>query len=152
MPQKRTLKRAQQDKRKGKSTSTQAGKFVREEIDNVRSGKHGVRSAKQAIAIGLSKARRSGVKLSAPRSGRYSAAVRIQAKRDLAKGQKSPTKKPSAKRSRAATKALKREPRSTVSTKALSKQAKSSARQRTGAARAASAKKAARTRAANRKK
>ena len=63
MPEKATLRRAQRDKRQGKSASTQAGEFVREELHHVREGKHGARSAKQAIAIGLSKARRAGVKL-----------------------------------------------------------------------------------------
>ncbi|MEZ0227180.1 MAG: DUF6496 domain-containing protein [Planctomycetota bacterium] len=127
MPEKETLRRARRDKRQGKAPSTQAGEFVREEIHHVREGKHGARSAKQAIAIGLSKARRAGVKLSAPKRGRASASTRKKAKQDLAKGRKKSAraKKPSAKRSRATTKALRREPRRAASKKALSRQAKS---------------------------
>jgi Family of unknown function (DUF6496) len=67
MPEKKTVERAHEDAREGKSPSTQAGEFVREEMDHIREGKHGARSTKQAIAIGLSKARRAGVKLRAPR-------------------------------------------------------------------------------------
>src|SRR3954464_3612488 len=111
MPEKATIQRAHRDAEEGKSTSTQAGQFVREEMHHIREGKHGARSAKQAIAIGLSKARRAGVKLSAPAKGRASGGTRKKAKQDLAKGRKrsSRAKKPSAKRSRATTKALKRE-------------------------------------------
>jgi hypothetical protein len=88
MPQKKTLERAREDAREGKSPSTQAGEFVREEIEHVREGKHGARSAKQAIAIGLSKARRAGVKLPPPKEGAaVSARTRRQAARDYAKGQ-----------------------------------------------------------------
>lgn len=132
MPEKRTLKRAQEDKKQGKSPSTQAGEFVREEMDHIRKGKHGARSAKQAIAIGLSKARRSGVKLAPPKAGKASAATRKKAEQDYKKGQskKAAAKKPSRKRSQATTKALKREGRSAASHRALSKQAKSAARKR----------------------
>lgn len=132
MPEKRTLKRAARAKREGKAPSTQAGEFVREEIEHVREGKHGARSAKQAIAIGLSKARRSGVKLKPPRKGTAKASTRKQAARDYRAGQRG-RKRPSAKRSRATTRALKREPRSTVSKKALSKQARSAVRRRRAA-------------------
>ena len=104
MPEKKTIERAKKDKREGKSPSTQAGEFVREKIHHIREGKHGAKNAKQAIAIGLSKARRSGVKLSAPKKGTASKRTRTQAKRDLAKGKKrSSTKRPSAKRSAGAT-------------------------------------------------
>src|SRR6267142_1264133 len=106
MPEKDTLERARKDKREGKSPSTQAGEFVREEIHHVREGKHGARSPKQAIAIGLSKARRSGVKLGAPRKG-VSAATRTKARRDSARGRK--RSQPSTRRSRAVLGALKRE-------------------------------------------
>src|ERR1051325_8843431 len=106
MPEKKTIKRAQRDKREGKAASTQAGEFVREEMEHIREGKHGARSTKQAIAIGLSKARRSGVKLPAPEKGEASARTRAQAKRDLKKA--SSHRKPSAKRSRAVEGALKR--------------------------------------------
>ena len=108
MPEKRTLERAQQDKREGKAPSTQAGEFVREEMDHIREGKHGARSTKQAIAIGLSKARRAGVKLAPPKPGKASERTRKQAQRDSAVGRSGAKKKVSAKRSRATTKALKR--------------------------------------------
>src|SRR5512147_1964440 len=119
MPERKTLERARRDKREGKSPSTQAGEFVKEELDHIREGKHGARSTKQAIAIGLSKARRAGVELPAPENA--SEETREQAKRDLRKAGK---KTKSTKRSRATLKALKKEPRSTVSKKALSKQAR----------------------------
>src|ERR1700689_591139 len=86
-PEKQTTERARRDKAQGKAPSTQAGEFVREEIDHVREGKHGARSAKQAIAIGLSKARRAGVKLPPPKAGKASASTRKQAERDVRKGQ-----------------------------------------------------------------
>src|SRR5437667_4667847 len=125
MPDKETIERAREDKRQGKSPTTQAGEFVREEIHHVREGKHGARSTKQAIALGLSKARRAGVNLPPPQPGTTSDRTREQAKRDLKKAKPGSAKKPvSAKRSRASEKALKREPRSTVSKQALSKQAK----------------------------
>ncbi|HWE25488.1 MAG TPA: DUF6496 domain-containing protein, partial [Myxococcales bacterium] len=108
MPDKETIERAKEDAREGKSPSTQAGEFVREEMHHIREGKHGARSPQQAIAIGLSKARRSGVKLGTPRRGKASSRTRRQAKRDLAKGRK-PGRK-SARRSRAVRGALKREP------------------------------------------
>src|SRR5690348_1732629 len=99
MPEKRTLERAARDKRQGKSASTQAGEFVREEMDHIREGKHGARSTKQAIAIGLSKARRAGVGLKPPKSG--SSRTRKQAARDYARGHGAPRRaKASAKRSR----------------------------------------------------
>src|SRR5690349_7955141 len=107
MPERKTLERARKDKREGKAPSTQAGEFVREEIEHVREGKHGARSAKQAIAIGLSKARRAGVKLAPPKRGQASARTRKNAARELRAGQR--RKKPSAKRSRATERALKRE-------------------------------------------
>jgi hypothetical protein len=101
MPEKKTRERAQKDAREGKAPSTQAGEFVREEIEHVREGKHGVRSTKQAIAIGLSKARRAGVKLPPPEKGKVSERTRTQAERDYTKGQKSSEQAPSARRSRA---------------------------------------------------
>ena len=117
MPEKRTLERARRDRREGKSPTTQAGEFVREEIHHVREGKHGARSAKQAIAIGLSKARRAGVKLPPPKKGSTSARMR--------------------RRARATERALKREPRRAASRTALSRQAKTSARRRKSPARRA---------------
>lgn len=146
MPKATTIKRARRDERRGKAPSTQAGEFVREEIEDVRKGKHGVRSTKQAIAIGLSKARRAGVKLAAPKKGKASTAVRKKAERDLAKGKSKP-KPVSAKRSRATLGALKKESTAGASRSALSKQASAAAKRRSPAARSASARKAARTRA-----
>jgi hypothetical protein len=130
MPEKKTLERAKRDKAEGKAPSTQAGEFVREEIDHIREGKHGARSTKQAIAIGLSKARRAGVDLPPPKKGKTSEAARKQAERDLEKGHSRTAAKPSAKRSRATKAALKREPRAAASKSALSKHAKQAARNR----------------------
>jgi hypothetical protein len=130
MPERKTLERARRDKRQGKAPSTQAGEFVREEIHHVREGKHGARSAKQAIAIGLSKARRAGVKLRPPRKGQASAATRKSASRDYRAGRTRSRKRASTKRSRATLRALKREPRRAASHKALSRQARSAAPRR----------------------
>jgi len=146
MPEEETIERAREDEREGKSPSTQAGEFVREEIEHIREGKHGARSTKQAIAIGLSKARRAGVKLPVPKKGAAPEGTRRKAKRELKKGAKSKAKRPSRIRSRATTKALKREGRSAASKKALSRQARSAASKRTKAQRSGAAKKAARTR------
>src|SRR5947207_11086265 len=90
MPEKQTLERARRDKRQGKAASTQAGEFIKEEMDHIREGKHGARSAKQAIAIGLSKARRSGVELKPPTGG--SERLREKAARDYARGHGAPAK------------------------------------------------------------
>ena len=147
MPEKATVERARKDKREGKSPSTQAGEFVREEIHHVRDGKHGARSTKQAVAIGLSKARRAGVKLPPPKKGTASKRTRAQAARDAAKGRSHTKRRVSKKRSRAVTKALRREPHAAASKRALASQARKTARRRTAAQRSASAKKAARTRA-----
>ena len=149
MPEKETLRRAKEDKREGKAPSTQAGEFVREEIDHIREGKHGARSTEQAIAIGLSKARRAGVKLEPPAKGKASAKTRRSAKLALKEGNEK--RKPSAKRSRAAETALKREGRSAASKKALSRQARTAAKKRSASSRSAAAKKAARTRAREKK-
>src|SRR6266852_2014770 len=124
MPEKETQERAAQDKREGKAASTQAGEFVREEIEHIREGKHGARSTKQAIAIGLSKARRAGVKLRPPKKGKASKETRKQAARDIRKGKSAARGKKSAKRSHATLRALKREGRSAASKKALSRQAR----------------------------
>jgi uncharacterized protein DUF6496 len=148
MPEKETIERAQEDEREGKSPSTQAGEFVREEMHHIREGKHGASSTKQAIAIGLSKARRAGVKLDAPKKGKTSAKTRAQATRDLRKGKSGARKKTSAKRSRATSNALKRKGQSAASRQALSRQARNSARARGSTARHQAAMKAARTRAA----
>lgn len=144
MPEKATVERARKDKREGKAPSTQAGEFVREEVEHVREGKHGARSTKQAIAIGLSKARRAGVKLPPPEKGTASEETRRQAARDVKKGQQ-PKQSVSSTRSRAATKALQEEGRSAASSTALSRQAKSAAKKRTAADRSAAARKGAKT-------
>ncbi len=141
MPEKKTIERAQEDKREGKAPTTQAGEFVREEMEHIRKGKHGARSSKQAIAIGLSKARRAGVKLPPPAPGTATEKTRESAKRAL----KRAGKKTSPTRSRAITGALKREGRSAASKPALAKQAKTAAKRRGPAARSAAAKKAVRT-------
>jgi hypothetical protein len=130
MPERKTLKRARKAKREGKAPTTQAGAFVHEEIEHLREGKHGARSAKQAIAIGLSKARRAGVKLSPPKRGQASARTRKAAARDYRRGQSGRRRKSSAKRSRASLRALKREPRRAASHRALSKQARTASRRR----------------------
>jgi len=144
MPEAITLERAKRDREEGKSPSTQAGEFVREEIHHIREGKHGAANTKQAIAIGLSKARRAGVKLGTPKSGIASNRTRKQAERDLAKGRRR-SKTVSRKRSQASEKALKRQPRSAASRSALSRQATQAARRSSSASRSQAAKKAART-------
>jgi hypothetical protein len=130
MPERQTVQRARKAKREGKAPSTQAGEFVREEIEHIREGKHGARSTKQAIAIGLSKARRAGVRLKPPKKGQASARTRKSASRAYRAGQSGSPRKPSAKRSRATLRALKREPRRAASRTALSRQARSAATRR----------------------
>ena len=144
MPEKQIVERAKNAKRKGKSASTQAGEFVREEMHHIREGKHGARSTKQAIAIGLSKARRAGVGLPPPEKGEVSEKTRRSAKRAYEAGQRH-RPKPSRRRSKATELALKREPRNAASRKALSRQARSAARKRTRTERSISARRAAQT-------
>jgi hypothetical protein len=148
MPEKRTLKNARRDKRQGKAASTQAGEFVREEIHHVRSGKHGARSAKQAIAIGLSKARRAGVRLPPPGRG-ASARSRYTAKKAAEAGRHNGRHHTSPRRSKAIRGALKREGHSAASHTALGRQAHRAATHRAAAARSASARRGARTRLAH---
>lgn len=146
MPKKETKRRAAEDKRQGKSPSTQAGEYVHEEIEHVREGKHGARSAKQAIAIGLSKARRAGVDVPPPKKGRATKATREKAEHDIeAAEQHKPVSKT---RSRAISKALKREGSAAASKTALSRQARAAAKKRTAPERSAAAKKAAKTKGA----
>jgi hypothetical protein len=145
MPEPETIDRAREDAREGKSPSTQAGEFVREEIHHVREGKHGARSPQQAIAIGLSKARRAGITLGPPKG---SAEARRKAAQDEEAGEHK-RRKPSRSRSLATEKALEREPRSSASAAALSRQAKRVAAKRGGKARSRSAVKAARNRKAH---
>ena len=130
MPEKEVVEQAKEDLKEGKSPSTAAGEFVHEEIEHVREGKHGARSPQQAIAIGLSKARRAGIPLAPPKAGKTSEATRESAARDYRKGQSATKKKPSAKRSRASEEALKKEPHSTASHKALSAHAKKAGKSR----------------------
>jgi hypothetical protein len=140
MPEKATMTRARKAKRAGRAPTTQAGAFVREEIHHVREGKHGAQSPKQAIAIGLAKARRAGIRLPSP-----PASASDGTRRAASKTRSRRRKRPSPRRSRAVTRALAREGRRTVSTKALSRHARAAARQRTAKSRRASARKAART-------
>ena len=156
MPEQQTVERARRDKKQGKAPSTQAGEFVRETIEHVRAGKHGARSAKQLIAIGLSKARRAGVAVPPPRKGTVPEATRLQALRESKKyggnGERiapSVSQKHSARRSKASVTALKREGTAAASSLALSRQAHATARRRTVAERSLAAKKGARTRAAS---
>lgn len=131
MPTQRTVEKARADLRSGKSPSTAAGEFVHEEIEHVRQGKHGAKSTKQAIAIGLSKARRAGVPLKPPRKGQASRRTRRSAQRDYEVGQGRRRPRASSRRRKTATRdALKRQPRSTASHAALSRQARSAARRR----------------------
>jgi hypothetical protein len=149
MPEKEVRERAARDKAEGKAPSTQAGEFVKEEIDHVREGKHGARSAKQAIAIGLSKARRAGVALPPPAPGKTSEKTRRSAKRDSARGRAEGARhnpsRPSPKRSRAVLGALKREGQTAASPRALSREAKAAAARRNPAERSAAATRAVRT-------
>jgi hypothetical protein len=145
MPRKTTLERARQAKRAGRAPSTQAGEFVREEIEHVREGKHGARSTKQAIAIGLSKARKAGVDLPAPRKGTTSSQTRRAAERARHQGQSGRKRRASSARSRATLRALKREGHAAASKAQLARQGRSSARKRSAASRSASARRAART-------
>jgi hypothetical protein len=131
MPEKTTVKKAKAALRSGKSPTTAAGEFVREEMEHIRRGKHGARSPEQAIAIGLAKARRAGVPLEPPKKGQAKKSTRRSAERDYEVGQgKRQPRRPSRKRSKATERALKREPKSTASRRALSEHAKSAARRR----------------------
>ena len=145
MPERETVARARRDAEEGKSPSTQAGEFVREEIHHVREGKHGRRSPQQAIAIGLSKARRAGVKLAPPKG--QSSAIRKKAAQDLKAGEEG-GHRPAPKRARGTLGALKRESKSSVSSMALSRQAKKASGRRGKQSRSVAAAKAARTRKA----
>ncbi|HEY4259269.1 MAG TPA: DUF6496 domain-containing protein [Schlesneria sp.] len=151
MPNKATVARAKKDKREGKSPSTQAGEFIKETMDDIRSGRIGARSTKQAIAIGLSKARRAGVDLPPPAKGKTSETTRKNAKRAHEVGQTDPNRPVNPKRSKATTKALRREGAEAASHEAISKQVSQQAKKRTPAERSASARKGVKTRRANAK-
>jgi len=150
MPSQRTRQRARRDERQGKAPSTQAGEFVREEIHHVRRGKHGARSAKQAIVIGLAKARRAGVRLPPPKPGRASATTRRRAERDEAEGREGRRRHVSTRRSRATRRTLDREGHAAAAHRALARQARRASKRRRASSRSAAAKKAARTRARRR--
>jgi hypothetical protein len=146
MPDPKTLERAEQDKREGKSPSTQAGEFVREEIHHIREGKHGARSPQQAIAIGLSKARRAGIELKPPALGKTSASTRSKAERDYERGHgEASSRRSSSQRRAATTRALKRERRESASRRSLSTQAHAAASRRSKSQRSAAARQASRT-------
>jgi hypothetical protein len=147
MKDEKPIDRAREDERQGKAATTQAGEFIREEMRHIREGQHGADSPQQAVAIGLSKARRAGVKLGPPRKGRTSAATRKRAARDVARARGAkPKRRVTAKRRRATLGALKRKPRRAASRTALARQGRRAAKRRSPAARRASARKAARTR------
>jgi hypothetical protein len=153
MPSKTTMKRARKAQRQGRRPTTVAGEFVREEVEHVRRGKHGARSPQQAIAIGLSKARRAGVPLPPPKRGRAKQSTIKSAQSAARAGRTGGKARRSPKRARAAARALKREPRSSASRKALSRQARAAAqRRRTRGAATQGAKGLPRKSAASRKK
>src|SRR5919109_2374171 len=127
MPEKETVERAREDAREGKAPSTQAGEFVREEMHHIREGKHGARSTKQAIAIGLSKARRAGVPLGPPPKG---AKTKRRSAASASRAARRRRQKPSSRRARAISQALKRESRRSASHRALARQTRQAARRR----------------------
>ncbi len=145
MPDKRVVEKAMEDRREGKSPSTQAGEFVRDEMRKIRSGEHGAESTEQAVAIGLSEARRAGVDLPPPKKGRAKPATRRSARYayEVGQGERKPRRRP--KVSRAVKRVLKRKPRRAASRQALSGQAKKAASRRGAASRSAAARKASRT-------
>ena len=143
MPERKTVERAKRARRAGKAPTSQAGEFVREEMHHIREGKHGARSPKQAIAIGLSKARRAGVELSPPEKGKASEKTRRSAEYALRRSRSG--RRPSARRSGAIRTALRREGRSAASKPALAAQTRSAARRRGAGSLKAAARKAVRT-------
>ncbi|MER8478677.1 DUF6496 domain-containing protein [Mesorhizobium sp. M0199] len=152
MPDKKTIEKARKDKREGKSPSTQAGEFVHEEIDKIRRGEHGARSTQQAIAIGLSEARRAGVDLPPPKKGKVKESTRKSAEYayEAGQGERTPKRRPRV--SKAVSKVLEHEPKNTASHEALAQQAKRAASRRTAEERSAAAKKAAETKGASGRK
>jgi hypothetical protein len=151
MPEKRIVEKARKDKRAGKAATTQAGEFVHEEIRKIRRGEHGARSPEQAIAIGLSKARRAGVALRPPKRGKVKERTRKSAEYAYEAGQHKRKTHRRPRVSRAVSRTLKREPRSTASRAALSRHARRAASRRTASQRSAAARKAARTKGAARR-
>jgi hypothetical protein len=152
MPNRRVMQRAKRDRREGKAATTQAGEFVREEIHHVRQGRHGARSPQQAIAIGLSKARRAGIELAPPAPGQTTAGARRRAQRDYARGHGAPRRqRATAKRRAATSRAIRRESHASASRRALAAQAHAAASRRGPARRAAAARRAVRTKGAARR-
>jgi len=145
MPEQETMRRARRDLAEGKSASTAAGEFVHEEIEHVREGKHGARSAQQAIAIGLSKARRAGVPLPPPKKGRTKESTRKSAQREYAAGQAGEERRPSRRATRARDRVLEQEPHTSASHKALSQQAQRASHERGAEDRHRAARKAVKT-------
>jgi len=152
MPDKRTVEKARKDKLEGKSPSTQAGEFIHDEIDKIRHGEHGARSTRQAIAIGLSEARRAGVDLPPPKKGEAKESTRKSAKYAYEAGQGERETKRRPRVSKAVSKVLEREPKSAASHEALSRQAKQAASRRTAKERSAAAQKAVETKGARGRK
>ena len=148
MPEERIIRKARKDKREGKSPSTQAGEFVHEEIRKIRRGEHGARSPQQAIAIGLSEARRAGVDLPPPKEGNAKKRTRKSARYAYEAGQGRRKTRRQPRVSRAVKQTLKRELRSTASRSALSRQTRRAASRRSAASRSAAARKAAATKGA----
>jgi hypothetical protein len=131
MPERSTVERSKKALREGKRPTTAAGEFVREEIEHVREGKHGARSPRQAIAIGLSKARRAGVPLPPPKKGQAQERTRRSAKRDYEVGQKKrKPEAPSPRRAAATRAALQGERKGSTSRRALSAQSRRAAARR----------------------
>jgi hypothetical protein len=149
MPEKKTIERSRKDRRQGKSPSTQAGEFVREEIHHVREGKHGARSTRQAIAIALQKARKAGVHLEPPPAGKAKAKTRAGARRAYRQGLSGRRARPATKRSQGALRALRREGQAAASKESMARQAHAAADRRSASARRAAARKAARTKGEN---
>ena len=145
MPEQETIRRAKRDLNQGKAPSTAAGEFVHEEIEHVREGKHGARSSQQAIAIGLSKARRAGVPLPPPKKGRVKESTRKSAEREYKAGQRKEEHSPSPRASRARERVLEQEPHAGASHRSLSRQARNSSRERGAENRHRSAMKAVKT-------
>jgi hypothetical protein len=152
MPEKKTIEKARKDNREGKSPSSQAGEFVHDEIEKIRRGQHGARSTKQAIAIGLSEARRAGVDLPPPKKGEVKESTRRSAEYayEAGQGERKTTRRP--KVSKAVAEVLENEPKDTASHEALSRQARQAASRRTAAERSAASRKAAETKGARGRK
>jgi len=145
MPEKRTIEKARQDKRAGKAPTTQAGEFVREEVGKIRHGEHGARSSEQAIAIGLSKARRAGVRLAPPKRGKVKSSTRRSAEYAYEAGQHKRKTRSRPRVSRAVSQVLEGDRGARRPVGHFSRHAKRAASHRTRSERSAAARKAVRT-------